>query len=121
MGRFGDLIGRSPVSLPLLITGKVSYLGCALFFLVTVWNGGVLTGDYPAVRGAGVFLFVAGLLAVIAAIAQLGESVAVGLPERSTALRTTGLFAFSRNPVYTGAFIMCAGSILVAPHAVNVA
>jgi protein-S-isoprenylcysteine O-methyltransferase Ste14 len=42
------------------------------------------------------------------------------LPDRSTELKTTGLYRFSRNPVYLGAFVMCTGSCLMALYPLNV-
>ena len=34
----------------------------------------------------------------------------------STVLKTTGPYAFSRNPVYVGAALMCLASCLYVPH-----
>jgi protein-S-isoprenylcysteine O-methyltransferase Ste14 len=50
---------------------------------------------------------------------HLGRSVAVGLPERKTELKTHGMYRITRNPVYVGAFMMCAGSCLFSIHPLN--
>jgi len=115
-----DILGRSPVPWPLLVTGKLAYAGSALFFLVKIFYPESMLYDSPHTRAAGASLYLAGLAVVIAALVHLGESAAVGLPDRETKLKTRGLYRFSRNPVYLGAFTMCTGSCLWAIHPLNI-
>jgi protein-S-isoprenylcysteine O-methyltransferase Ste14 len=91
-----DLLGKSPIAPPLLILGKLAMFTCCLFPFVGMLHIGLLL-----------------------ALATLGRSTAVGIPERATTLRTQGLYGFSRNPVYLGAFAMCAGSCLMALYPEN--
>lgn len=114
-----DLIGKSPVSAPILIIGKLAFLGCALFFLVKVLGIAYMYYDGAFTNLMGMILYIGGLSVVLVAILHLGESLAVGIPERETQLKTQGLYRFSRNPIYTGAFIMCLGSCLYAIHPLN--
>lgn len=59
-----------------------------------------------------------GLLTMFAAQLNMGASFRVGLDEREApALVTTGLHAWSRNPVYVGSFLYLAGVSLWAPCA----
>jgi protein-S-isoprenylcysteine O-methyltransferase Ste14 len=115
-----DLFGKSPVPIPLLVTGKLSFFFCLFFPLASQPIGGLtLLFDNSLTRIIGVTLYGAGLLVVLVSLVQLGRSVAVGLPERETQLRTHGMYRFSRNPVYVGGFMMCAGSCLFAMHPLN--
>jgi protein-S-isoprenylcysteine O-methyltransferase Ste14 len=114
-----DFIGKSPISTPVLIIGKVTLFACFVFFLVKTFAIDTMLYDSILTQTVGVVLYVGGLVILIVAIVQLGQSVAVGIPERSTELKTQGLYRLTRNPIYVGAFIMCAGSCLYAIHVVN--
>lgn len=115
-----DYIGKSPVPVAVLIAGKAAFLGCWMFLAAGWMRPELMLYDSAAARAAGAILFAAGLAMVIVSLAQLGRSAAVGLPARKTELKTDGLFRLTRNPIYLGAFIMCAGSCLAAAHPVNV-
>ncbi len=114
-----DVFGKSPVALPELILGKAAFAGCFLFFYVgaahpdVAWFGNALT------RQIGVLMGVGGFLLVVFGLLNLGRSAAVGLPSAPTELRTTGLYAVSRNPVYGAAYLACAGSCLYCFHPLN--
>jgi protein-S-isoprenylcysteine O-methyltransferase Ste14 len=114
-----DIMGKSPVPYPLLITGKAALFGCAFFFLLK--ESGMLTMMYDSqpTRILGVVLYIGGLIVILTSLFHLGTSAAVGLPERPTALRTRGLYGITRNPVYMGGFFLCAGSCLYAAHPLN--
>ncbi len=114
-----DIIGKSPVPVPFLIIGKLALLVCFLFFLVKAAYPDTVLYDSSATRILGIIFFASGLLFVIVSLVQLGQSAAVGFPERETDLRTTGLYRYSRNPVYVGAFMMCLGSCLYSIHLIN--
>jgi protein-S-isoprenylcysteine O-methyltransferase Ste14 len=114
-----EYIGKSPVPLPILIIGKLALFACALFFAVKSFNLGSMIFDSFVTRVFGISLSVVGCTVMLAAIFQLGQSVAVGLPEKTTELRTHGLYGFTRNPIYLGAFIICAGSCFYSIHPVN--
>lgn len=64
-------------------------------------------------------LFIAGALVLTISLINLGSSLRVGLPEEQTILKTHGLYAISRNPIYLGMFMLCAASFLFVPHWLN--
>jgi protein-S-isoprenylcysteine O-methyltransferase Ste14 len=114
-----DLVGRSPVPVFVLVIGKVALLSCVFFFVVKSLSPGAMLYDSAVTRVIGTVLYGLGSAIVLVAIAQLGQSTAVGLPERDTELKTRGLYRFSRNPVYIGGFIVCIGSCFYAIHPIN--
>jgi protein-S-isoprenylcysteine O-methyltransferase Ste14 len=112
-------IGKPPVAVPLLVTGKLALFCCWIFPLAG--RIGIMTaGDVgPAGAATGIALYAAGTALGVLSFASLGKSLAVGLPESATELRTGGVYRFSRNPIYLAAYLLCAGSCVIAPHPVN--
>lgn len=69
----------------------------------------------PSIIIFGAALAVLGLTASVAAVMQfrrLRTSVSPLYPQRAQALATSGLFSFSRNPMYLGMLLMLAGWVL---------
>jgi len=92
---------------------------CCLFPFVNIFRMGGVLAEGDLLRACGWVLLAGGLAMLLVALAALGRSTAVGIPERPTTLQTGGLYRISRNPVYLGAFAMCAGSCLLALYPVN--
>lgn len=113
------MIGRSPIHPLLLIIGKLAFLSCGSFFLIKRTSPASMLYDSWVTSKIGIILFFAGSCLITAALFHLGESVAVGIPERKTVLKTYGLYRFSRNPIYLSGFLMCIGSCLYAMHFLN--
>lgn len=68
----------------------------------------------------GIGLLLASLAWTIAAQIQMGNSWRVGIDEENeTALVRSGLFRFSRNPIFLGMQITLLGFFLAAPNAVT--
>ena len=114
-----DVIGKSPIPVLVLLIGKSAFLGCSVFFIVKVMNIDAMLYDSVLTQVLGAVLYAGGLMMVIVSTVQLGRSVAVGIPERDTELKTHGLYRLTRNPIYVGGFIMCVGSCLFSIHFVN--
>jgi protein-S-isoprenylcysteine O-methyltransferase Ste14 len=114
-----DLIGKSPVPVVVLVIGKLALLLCVFFFIVKFLRPDAMLYDSLATRAVGIVLYAMGLTIVLAALVQLGQSTAVGLPERNTTLKTHGLYRFTRNPIYVGGFITCIGSCFYSIHLLN--
>ena len=114
-----DIIGKSPVPVLVLIIGKIALLCCVFFFIVKSLSPETMLYDSIVTRVVGIVLYALGLAVVIVSLVQLGQSTAVGLPDRNTELKTQGLYGFTRNPIYLGAFIVCIGSCFYSIHPVN--
>lgn len=115
-----DPIGQSPVPVPVLLLGKAAILCCWLFVIVKILRPELMLHNSFITDAIGIILFVGGLLIAAAAIVNLGRSISVGIPRIKTELKTHGLYRFTRNPIYVGVFLMCAGSCLFAIHPVNI-
>jgi len=112
-------IGKSPIPVPLLITGKIATLFCWLFFLAKTTNILTMHYDSQTTQWIGIALYALGLIIVILGFFGLGSSVCVGLPEEATNFKTGGIYCFSRNPMYLGGFVMCLGSCVYSIHIIN--
>jgi protein-S-isoprenylcysteine O-methyltransferase Ste14 len=74
-----------------------------------IWRLGV------ELHAIGWFLFLGGLVITLVAQLQMGASWRVGIDDRPTPLVTRGLFALSRNPIFSGMFLSLAGVVMIAP------
>jgi protein-S-isoprenylcysteine O-methyltransferase Ste14 len=114
-----DVKGRPPVSRPLFLTGKAAM---GLLWSLALWRAATaVTGPAaPAswADAAGAVLFAAGCLLAVAAFPVLGREIRFGLPEGFCRLKTGGLYAWSRHPMYTGFYLMAAGAGLFVHNAV---
>ncbi|HEY0592491.1 MAG TPA: isoprenylcysteine carboxylmethyltransferase family protein [Thermoanaerobaculia bacterium] len=64
-------------------------------------------------------LAAAGGALIAAGSMGLGSSLRVGLPEEKTELRTDGIYARTRNPIYLGVFVAVGASALAVPTPLN--
>lgn len=70
------------------------------------------------ITAAGAMLLVLSLLWTLLAQIQMGESWRIGIDEKHrTALVRTGVFGFSRNPIFLGMMITLVGVFVVIPNA----
>jgi protein-S-isoprenylcysteine O-methyltransferase Ste14 len=82
--------------------------------------GGVLAA--PAVRAAGFLAFALGFALTVAAQMQMGASWRIGVREsEQTALVTHGIFAWMRNPIFTGMLLALVGMLLLVPTLLSLA
>ncbi len=93
-----------------------------LFYFYTVFGAAlgrpvVSTQEFfhsEAVRWAGAFFCVAGLLLMLGSLVSFGRSFRVGIDtDHPDKLITTGVFAFSRNPIYVAFAVILAGQFLI--------
>jgi len=65
----------------------------------------------------GVALCILGLILFLLSLISFGKSFRVGIDEKHPgALVTTGVFAFSRNPIYTAFGVILLGIFLISPN-----
>ncbi len=116
-----ETVGCIAINSKLFFLGKLSLI--VSFALIYVQLGFVNLSVFPgsdvffwsciALLGIGVMLFTLAIL-------SLGTfSLRVGLAQDSTALRTTGIYRFSRNPMLLGLYLMALGSATYVQNPVN--
>jgi protein-S-isoprenylcysteine O-methyltransferase Ste14 len=76
--------------------------------------------EHRWLRSSGVALLLLSLVWTVLAQAQMGESWRIGIDqEHQTPLVKTGIFRFSRNPIYLGMMLTLLGLFLVLPDALS--
>lgn len=74
----------------------------------------------PPAQWIGVALCCAGLIVMVLSLVSFGASFRVGIDnERPGSLVTSGIFAFSRNPIYVAFGFVLLGEFLIQPHVVQ--
>ncbi len=104
----------------LLIIGVLSCLAVALIYsfspLLYQSFGPIAAMQRTDLNLLGMFLLLVSLAWIVTAQAQMGASWRIGVDEnQKTDLVTTGVFRFSRNPIYLGMAVTLIGLFLVLP------
>jgi protein-S-isoprenylcysteine O-methyltransferase Ste14 len=116
-----DWLGTAPIPRRYFYSAKVAlFITWGLFIVKAISPrlGYITVPGYLSWTAVGLLL--AGSVIFMASIISLGTSLAVGLPEQTTHLKTGGFYRFSRNPVYLAVFLVSAGSCLYYPDLINV-
>lgn len=113
------LSGRPPIPVWAFLTGKLSMATSIALMLLSAL--GVRTGPtVPAgLQALAVALLLAGLGFAIPSLFQLGEELRFGLSQQQAAIKSTGLYRVSRNPLYLGFYLIAFASCLYVPSAIN--
>ena len=111
--------GERPVAKWLFALAKISTLLCwaAAFAQALGFNMRIIAVP-PAFETAAAALFLGGFGVLCLAYRHLGDANATGLPKAATQLRTSGIYAWSRNPLYLGLYLMTAGAVIYCGCAV---
>jgi protein-S-isoprenylcysteine O-methyltransferase Ste14 len=106
-----EVIGRTTIHPFLFYTGKIAgYLTWifGLYHSIFIRTNGPMLFDIIA----GVF-FAFGASFTIISMLNLGASVRLGLPTGNTTFKKSGLYSFSRNPMYVGFDLLTLSGILL--------
>ena len=108
-----DMDGDPPISKAFFVSSK--------YAIVIVWSGMVLQSwgvdtsfvDVPGpAKGVSLSLWILGFALLFSGRFVLGDSFRIGSPREDTGLKQTGLYRFSRNPMYVGVYAtLCAAVV----------
>jgi protein-S-isoprenylcysteine O-methyltransferase Ste14 len=105
-------MGKPPIAWPFLMLSKAAMAVSMIFLLWTAASGGVILA--PAAMAAVACLLAGGTLIFALGFIKLGQNLRMGLPEEETALVTSEVYGFSRNPLYLALFCFLAASLICA-------
>ncbi len=112
-----EIVGKPSINPWIMWLGKfAAWLSVLAPFAAMCWPGICWWVAPLWARALAWTLYALGAALVVVAGAELGESLRIALPTGKTGLKTHGLYALSRNPIYTvmGAVLVCAG--VLAPN-----
>lgn len=115
--RLARLIGTPPINPVLFAIGKAAVAVAWALPIIQFFGVPIRRSDawlLPLVAA----LVVAGLMVMALASRSLGSSLRVGLPTDATALKTSGIYRFTRHPIYIALFLLSLASCLYCPHPV---
>lgn len=106
------IIGKATIHPFLFYSGKISgYSTWVLFFLSLIK---IYSQNNPSVYISilSVSLFTFGFIISITSMFNLGSSTRLGLPAETTHFKSSGLYKFSRNPMYLGFNLLTISSMI---------
>jgi protein-S-isoprenylcysteine O-methyltransferase Ste14 len=116
-----ETVGCIGINKPLFFIGKISLFSSYLFILIQLFfvNLSLFAQNKIFIWLCVVFMGI-GVLLFTLAISSLGTfSLRVGLAQEKTALRTTGIYRLTRNPMLLGLYYIAIGSAIYVQNPVN--
>ncbi len=118
-----DFSGVAPIHPVLFKSAKAAMFltWMALFIQATGMVNLSILNLHPAVTVLAIVFLLVGASLQLWAYFELGKNLKFGLPngsaeEAAATFKTTGLYRFSRNPMYAGFYLMSLSACLYAPH-----
>jgi protein-S-isoprenylcysteine O-methyltransferase Ste14 len=108
--RHVDMDGEPPISKAPFASSKYAIVLMWGAMVIQSWGGRLSFVDIPnLLTGASLGLWVLGFALLFTGRSGLGDSFRIGSPRERTGLKQTGLYGFSRNPMYVGVYsTLCA-------------
>lgn len=115
-------LGTPSINRYLFYSGKFSlFSSWSIFLLTAIVPCRAMFTVPPILEWVSAFLIISAMAIFIRSFRDLGTALKVGLPEEETKLHTSGIYRFSRNPIYLAVFMVSSASCLFFPHPVNIA
>jgi protein-S-isoprenylcysteine O-methyltransferase Ste14 len=111
--RHVDMDGVPPIPKALFASSKWAIVVVWGAMVIQSWSDKLSFIDVPVVlTSASLGLWALGFALLFAGRAGLGDSFRIGSPKEPTGLKRTGLFRFSRNPMYVGVYATLCAAVL---------
>jgi len=111
--RHVDMDGVPPIPKALFASSKWAIVLVWGAMVFQSWSDTLSFIDVPSiVTTAAIGLWVLGFALLFAGRSGLGDSFRIGSPKERTGLKQTGLYKFSRNPMYVGVYTTLCAAVL---------
>lgn len=109
------MIGTPPINPVAFAIGKLTLVVLVVVPLLQL-SGVPVSRPIRGMTPVAAALATVGAVVLFAASRSLGSSLRVGLPKEETTLKTSGIYRFSRHPIYLSVFLLAIAVCLYAPH-----
>ena len=111
--RHVDMDGEPPIPKNLFVSSKWAIVLLWGAMVIHSWSDKLSFIDVPSVfANVSVGLWALGFGLLFTGRSGLGESFRIGSPKEPTGLKQTGLYRFSRNPMYVGVYTTLCAAVL---------
>ena len=108
-----EMDGDPPIAKGLFASSKWAIVVVWGAMVVQSWSDRLSFIDVPdLLAGVSLGLWAVGFALLFAGRSGLGDSFRIGSPKERTGLKQTGLFRFSRNPMYVGVYATLCATVL---------
>ncbi len=116
-----EILGKTPVNPLLFITGKTSgYLTWIFLFFSLINLNFLPIHSNSSLRLIALIILAPGIFLLIMSSINLGKSVRIGLPDTKTILKQSGVYRFSRNPMYLGFNLVTLASMIYTSNWIDI-